>query len=526
MYIRSILFGCYGRGNKQLKLRLCSTANTMNLTPNIFLERDLEGFNTLENTISRSRAENCSFFLSLESISIGNVRVTTHAKEEERNIILCDVREHAIASNCLPEEVTGFWVRTFGPKQKFTLRVALWQVIHKEKRICHLKKESFSDDHVMKVNELKVEFENSDSKSKKPTKEKTKPKKLTKEKTRHVNPRCFPNIADCSDHQLTFCSKELYMQVTTCLRECIENGKFTVFSEKYEQFCQTLLGQKSTVHRDSIEFRLLLSCEMSQFHAYQGNYVEAKKVLQEVVVNVVAKSPNKTFFLNRAYLYLANVHLMEENCGLAEECLNMLQFKKNGSTFEDSTLFYVIYAVTLMTFSKKLPQMSDRLRTESFQTFLKAETYLQNSLPTSLNRLCWTLLQKARLFLCQHYSFCCSSNVNEAMECVKSVEKYGENLVSERNKCFLVIIKSEISFFQKDNDKAGELLNDAEHIASKFNFHQQKLLCETLRLQRLKLEEQLPPTAAIASASCSVSSKNGCRDIEMSCTVYDADESS
>ena len=64
--------------------------------------------------------EDRNYFISLDSVDfddLGNDNLNYY----EYSIMVSDVRDRALASNCLPEGVSGYWIRIFGPKSKHVI---------------------------------------------------------------------------------------------------------------------------------------------------------------------------------------------------------------------------------------------------------------------------------------------------------------------------------------------------------------------------------------------------------------------
>lgn len=419
---------------------------------------------------SRSRdleteQESCVFFISLD-------KVISHEESHlSEKIMLCDVRDHRVASKCLPNEVTGYWVRFLGPKSKFTFEISLWKSLKLKKRSTYDKEK----DYLIKVNEVSIEIENEGLKTRKTT------RRYKTDTNKQIVTSSFLKKSFKGDfHTPSFCSREMFLQITSSLADCIENGNLVEFSDLYESFCVKAM-EKGGIDRDSIELKLLLSIEKSKFHSTQGDYFTAKKLIQQVVNNV-PKSPNKTFLLNRAYSYLASIHLIEGNCGTVEDCLNFLQIDKKGTSFEDVGFFFLLHGEAMMLFSKKLDGLQKELRNESLESLSKAEAAFSECLPVSFHKTCKLNLLRAELYICEHYSNCCDSNIETAKQFVREVEKH-PNLISLRTKCHLDLVKSECLFYQEEFSEAECLLIQCSAIAES-TFPEFKTSCERFKKRR------------------------------------------
>lgn len=431
--------------------------NTVNSNSSIYFSRsrDLD-----------TEQESCMFFISLD-------KVISHEKKDlSEKIMLCDVRDHRIASKCLPNEATGYWVRFLGPKAKFTFEISLWKSLKPKKRSVYDKEK----DYLIKVNEVCVEIENEGLKTRKTTR-----RYKTDTNKQKVTSSFLKKSFKGDFHTPSFCSRELFLQITSSLADCIENGNLVEFSNLYESFCVKTMDKGGGIDRDSIELKLLLSIEKSKFHSIQGDYFTAKKLIQQVVNNI-PKSPNKTFLLNRAYSYLASVHLIEENCGTVEDCLNFLQIDKRGISFEDVGYFFLIHGEAMMLFSKKLDGLQKELRNESLESLSKAETELNKCLPVSFHKTCKLNLLRAELYICEHYSSCCGSDIEKAKQYIKEVEKH-PNLISLRTRCHLDLVKSECLFYQEEFCEAESLLAKCIEVAEE-TFPEFKTVCDKFKKQR------------------------------------------
>ena len=73
--------------------------------------------------------EDRNYFLSLDSVDFDDLR-NDNLNYYEYSIMVSDVRDYALASNCLPEGVSGYWIRIFGPKSKHMLYISLWKRVN------------------------------------------------------------------------------------------------------------------------------------------------------------------------------------------------------------------------------------------------------------------------------------------------------------------------------------------------------------------------------------------------------------
>lgn len=107
--------------------------------------------------------EDCNYFISLDSVEfddLGNDNLNYNGF----SIMVSDVRDHALASNCLPEGVSGYWIRIFGPKSKHMLYISLWKRVNNSvtKKQARDKTKPATDE-LMKIGEMSVELFNDGS---------------------------------------------------------------------------------------------------------------------------------------------------------------------------------------------------------------------------------------------------------------------------------------------------------------------------------------------------------------------------
>ena len=403
---------------------------TINTDPNIFFRRFVSD--------EENSDPDCSFFISIDKIESEKAS-TSHS------IMLCDVRDHRLASKFIPNEVTGFWIRIFGPPNKFTFQISLWQSLKSSR-----KKNS---DYLMKVNEMNIDIKNIEA-----------PKRKSKKKRRSgIAPTvCFPQrkFKGGTDTP-TFCSNESFLQMISSLHDCLEEGKLSEFPELYEMYCKEA-SEDDTTQNKNAELKLFLLMEKSLFHTLQGEYRSSKKIIQQVVKNIIPKSPNKSFLLNRAYSYLASIHVLEGNLGTAQDCLNVLHVDRKGTLQDDLGHFYSLQGEVLLGFSKKLPNLHTRLTEEALLWFDKAENAFEKGPTVSLHKLCRLRLLKAQLFINGYYHDPCKTKLGKVKNAFEKLE--GETL-SLRNQCFLMLLKSEFSLFENRSQESEEFLTKCKEIA-------------------------------------------------------------
>lgn len=432
--------------------------------------------------------DGCSFFLCLDSIHAHDAD-GLH-KEVGEGIMLADIRDHSVAGQCLPDAVTGYWVRFFGPKRKYTLNFSVWKNIameykeavhdspHKQQhhQLQHAKQHTTTTTttkKVVKIGEKSIVVWNSGPEG-----------KTLKRKNKKKNPNVSFTTKTLkktelvgSDSLPSFCCQDKYNQIVTSLRDCIENAKYEQFEQLYENFQRDVKEND----RDSTELKLLLWCERSQLYAVQGRYPDAKKWLQKVVDNVVAKSPNKLFLLNRAYLLLASTHVQEGNNGTAEECLGVIQpDKKNGVPYEDVSLYHLLRGIVFLNFGKQLPRLSKFLWAESKQSFEASETNFKKCIASTFHSYCRMQLNLARLLIYQ--STTRSTTHSDFVAPEKRVAAVESSVgISLRVACLTKMVRGEMCYHLKQKNEGDELLTSAQQMAEGLGFCAEGLLCESIR---------------------------------------------
>ena len=459
-FFRSVLLACFDNEKNMLKLR----QNQQN-----FDIKNAEFHQRIKlDQAALQDEEECNYFISLDSVDfddLGNDNLNYNGY----SIMVSDVRDHALASNCLPEGVSGYWIRIFGPKSKHMLYISLWKRVNNSAAKKQAKdKTKPVTDELMKIGELSVELFNDGSL------EKVRKKKKKKNTLMSKGIFCKQNI-EASDFTPTFCCKEKYTQIHTICNECTENGNHELFSEMFDKFSKNL---KSDIASD-IETKLLLLCEKSLYSSIKGDFPEAKRILQSVVDNVVPKSQNKNFLLNRAYLYLATTHIIEGNYGTAEECLNVLQKdRKNGIPYEDLLTFYMLFGIVLMNFARKLPKMSKALLRESYTWLEKALALIEK------HDLVMTFLYKyhhLHLSFVQYYIISDTMNkenpvTDYALENIAihlAIVERNFHLLSKRLKSLFLIIKGQVYIIEKKISEGLLLVKEGETIAKEMNFYEE-----------------------------------------------------
>lgn len=427
--------------------------DTLNLDNKIFFKRQQQETNN---------DPDCHFFISLDKIEMVNPQ-----KDMNQFIMLCDVRAHKAASKLIPQDVTGYWVRFFGPQNTFKFYISLWQVLEK--------KRNNNNDHLMKVNEICIEVTNEGMSSQLATG----PESKMKQKRDQPGQVFFPK-KNFRGNDLTpsFCSSKEFREIVTAFHDLLEGGKTDDFIKLYESQREEL-AKKDPNNISVIEYKLFLSIEKSLLQSVQGEYRAAKKTLQQVV-STVSKSPNRTFLLNRAYSYLANIHILEGNLGTVEDCLYVLHADRKGIPFYDLGYFYAIQGELLIHFSQKSPDLKEGLLEESLYWLSKAEAAYKSDAEISSHRLVRLELLKAQIYM---FSKSFEMQIMKGLLSHVDTEK-----LSLRNKCHLFILKSKCSLIEQNHTEAGESLGTCKSISDDC-FPQFKTAIKSLEKQLKELEK-------------------------------------
>ena len=434
--------------------------DTINLNEKIFFKRTHQDDNNPDS--------DCHFFISLDKIEM----VEHPQQNMNRFVMVCDVRDHKSACNLIPHDVTGYWVRFFGPKNKFKFFISLWQVLEKRKR-------SNNDTNLMKVNEICIEIQNDGLISPVSCDLRAEPKK------EQISQVLFPRKKfRGNDYTPSFCASEVYNEMVTSFHGFLENGKIDDFLELYESYREEL-SKKDPKSTSVIEFKLFLSIEKSLFQSAQGEYRVAKKTLQKVVSNI-SKSPNRTFLLNRAYSYLASIHISEKNLGTVEDCLNVLHTDRKGIPYYDLGFFYTLQGESMMYFSQKFVDLKDRLQEESLDWFAKAEMAYKKNPVMSFHRL--TRLDLLRAQLCIPSKSLFGANIDKTKHYITCVEVLGDKL-SLKNQCHLLILKYKCLLSEHKLDEATEPLVQFKSLA-KDSFPEFTNMIKILEKEKHRLEKE------------------------------------
>jgi len=392
------------------------------------------------------------------------------AGDLSRYIMISEIQDHMIASSILPDGVSGYWIRLFGQKTVFSLVISLWKR-GKSVRCCKSHGGKAHNNQVAtKVDEIIVILKNTG-----PLDRICRKNKHRRKKTAFYNNWFSQEKLQGTFHFPSFCSKETFIQISMCLGQCRENGQYDLFEEMYTKFN---LRTEST----NEEQKLFLWIERSLCLAVQGKFPEAKKLLQEVVENV-PRGSNKTYLLNRAYIYLAHTHVIEGNFGTADDCLTMLQIdRKNGTPYEDLGIYHMLRGMILMAFGTKVPKFSSQLFKESFHAFQEAFINFHMCLPLLFNHLCYSHIKSAQLLMCQGKS--CEKDRKEKYDTVqeklKTIDNIGIDKLADRIKCSLNIVKADHLCMTGNLAEGNKLLSEARYRANVMNFAEEIRQCEEI----------------------------------------------
>jgi len=538
LHDQSILLTCYDSEQNMVKMRHGLRQSSAPVLPANVVKTRVQMEKTNDNEdFYISDDEGCSLFLCLDDIHVHDSEGMK--KELEDNILLADIRDHSVAGQCLPDAVTGYWVRFLGTRCRYTFIFSVWRKMmsnYKEATMTRLDDEEdggyrrkpphhrhHSPNKIMKINEKSIVVWNSGRAGKARKRKKEKQSKTVGGGAGRCKTFKHSDLFS-TDVLPTFITPDKYYQILLPLRDCLENGRYKHFEELYETFTCNLMDDS----RESLELKQLLYCEKSQLYAVQGNFPEAKKWLQTVVDGVVPKSPNKVFLLNRAYLLLARTHLLEGNNGTGEECLRVIQpDKKNGLPHEDLCLFFLLRGVVLMNFGKNLPRLSKTLWAESRQSFDTSESSFEKCLPLMFHHFCRLHINLARLHLYQS-----SQNTVEQEEAsyavaerhLKLVESHNVDKLSLHTQCFLKLVRSEMFYHQRMMEKGNVVLRDAQRMAEKYSFHHMTSLCD--EIQQIWNEGQYQEFIDSLDSSSGGKSGNNRKSKLTVAYTYSADESS
>jgi len=334
---------------------------------------------TLEKEIMKN-PHGVHYFLKLEQVQIDHANGETEieTKLHSRSIICAKLSDHTITDTNVPDEVAGFWIRVFGANSTFTMNFTLWSAeVKKSNSHCLIRGNGANEDfyNLVKHDEIHVQFSNKQRQIKKQKKGRTKKKLENTERN-------------------VFEIKEID-SVIKKVRSIRDNGKVEEFNSK----CRDLL--QIAKKKGNLDEELVLLLEQSMCLCHQGNPSEGKKLLQKAV-HMSSKSNNSTTIKNRAYLFLALIHINDGSFGTAQECLGMLENEVNSLlSIEDLAVRSMLYGIIMMNFGWKLKEMAKNLWKEAADNFENALSYClvdENGIITE-DLVCVIHLWMARLYL-------------------------------------------------------------------------------------------------------------------------------
>lgn len=405
------------------------------------------------------------YFLKFEQVQIDHASGGTEIQNKLHNnrIICAKLNDHTVSDTSVPEEVAGFWVRVFGPESTFTLNFTLWSAEARKSSYSHFPckgnggKEDFYN--LVKLDEIHVQFGNEPRHTKKRKNGKTKMSEAIKQ-----------NLFEC---------KEL-MDTIKSVRYIRDNGKVEEFDAK----CYGLL--KNAKRKGNLDEELALILEQSTCLCYQGNASEGKKLLQRAVQRS-SKSKNSTAIKNRAYLFLAFIHINDGSYGTAQECLGMVDKEVNSSlSAEDMALRSLLHGIIMMNFGQRLNGMSQTLWHEAGENFENALDYCQGSQSAMVtdDSICMIHLWMARLFIGMLKAACspgCKMPEleNKVLEHLNYFDDIEPVKLSRRTTITGLLLQGEYQLFLHHNEDGHAIFdNILELIAidSRFYYYETKYL--------------------------------------------------
>ena len=462
---------------------------------------------TLEKEILKN-PRGVHYFLKLEQVQIDHANGETEieTKLSNKSIICAKLNDHTISDTSVPEEVAGFWIRMFGAKCTFTMNFTLWSAEAKKSNShVPLKGSGTKEDfcNFVKLDEIHVQFSN------KPRQIKTRKKGKTK-KVETVGQNLFE-------------SKEVISIIKT-VRNLRDNGKV----EEFDLKCSELL--KNSKRKGNLDEELVLILERSTCLCHQGSPSEGKKLLQKAV-QMSSKSKNSTAIKNRAYLFLALIHINDGSYGTAQECLGMLEKEMDGLlSLEDRALRSALHGIIMMNFGWKLNVMAQNLWQEAADSFESALEYcLANDNGTITDDLvCMIHLWMARLYLGMLKSTCIPGCrmpelENKVMEHLNYFDDIEPVKLSRRTTVNGLLLQGEYQMFLKHTEDASSIF---ENVLELIAIDNRLYYLEKKALEKVKNEEK-PPGQCDHNAGLAMLAKT--RDLlakSDSDTGYSADESS
>ena len=413
------------------------------------------------------------YFIKLEQIQIDLASGESEIKTEysNKNIICAKLSDHTVSDSCVPKEVAGFWVRMFGPECLFTMNFTLWsaEVNRKGTGNCYFPfKDGFLNEdfyNLQKLDEIHIQFGNKLRKSKK----------------------SVAAAKKSSIHKKTVLEKPESLTIIDNLRVLRDNGKVAEFDARSIEIVN------AAKKINDIDQELIVILEKSMCLCYQGNVSESKRLLQKAV-HLSSKSSCTLAVKNRAYLYLASIHVNDGNFGTAQECLGMLTNEhSNSMSLEDLELRALLHGVIMMNFGERISNMSQNLWHEAMENFEKAlEWNKQNNYEEKMeDSRCVIHIWMAKLYLAMLKSVCfpgCKMPdlENKVIEQLTIFENIYANKLSNRSMIFGLLVKAEYYIFLLKPDAASsviEAINDLIRDKTRLYFNEMKALNKLKQLQ-------------------------------------------
>ena len=385
------------------------------------------------------------YFLKLEQIQIDHANGETEieSKLNNKSIICAKLNDHTVSDTSVPEEVAGFWIRMFGAKCTFTMNFTLWSA-EAEKGNSHLplKGNGANEDfyNFVKLDEIHVQFSN---------------------KPRHVKKRKKGRTKKVEDNEQSLFETNELINIVKTVRNIRDNGKV----EEFDLKCSELL--KNAKRKGNLDEELVILLEQSTCLCYQGIPSEGKKVLQKAV-QMSSKSKNSTAIKNRAYLFLALIHINDGSYGTAQECLGMLEKEMDGLlSVEDITLRFILHGIIMMNFGWKLNGMAQNLWQEAADNFESALDYCQankNGMVTD-DFICTIHLSMARLYLGMLKSVCIPGCKmpdleNKVIEHLNFFDDIEPVKLSRRTTVNGLLLQGEYQMFLKHSEDASSIFDN------------------------------------------------------------------
>eukprot|EP00794_Sanderia_malayensis_P007024 gene7024-7812_t len=293
------------------------------------------------------------YFVKFEHVQIDRPNCESEIKTEYYNesLISAKLSDHTIVDSCVPKEVAGYWIRTFGAKCSFTMNFTLWSaevnINSSGKCLFNLKSNYLNEDfyNLKKLDDIHVQFENKPRQSSKKT-------KVSNASNSHLDKTAF----DTNE----------FLSIISILRSLRDDGRVVDFESKFSEL------SKAAKAKGNVGEELVLILERSLFFCYQGHPSEGKRLLQKAV-RLSTKCQISEAVKNRAYLFLTLIHLYDGNYGTAQECLAMVPEQVSSfMSLEDSIHRSMFHGMIMLNFGQKIRNMSQSLWQEADDNFERA----------------------------------------------------------------------------------------------------------------------------------------------------------